>query len=1012
MINKKVHKLFNSLLKTLLFLGVLSGGLTQAQVAKNYNGGQLVQNFLTLNVTPGPTYTFNGSANLQHLGVVNSALEGWHLYSNAQAISSYVEEDGDSSSWGYYAYGSPSSPDLALGMIGVNFGTLDARIGLILKNNTSEILDRLYIRYKGEQWRDGTPANPLNPDEIRCHFLLTSTPNDITGSITGLYTITNTFTAPNNNVNGTTYNGNDSLNSEIIEDFIPTSVSSPSIQWQPNQYLIVVFQDYLVSGPNDGLAIDDFEFSAVSNPIVNPVSVCSGTNASLLISNYISGTTYNCYASATGGTPLSSTLNNTITVTPTGNTTYYIEAKIGDLVSKRTPVAVSIVSTPSITTPVSDQIKCFGASISAITFTGPVPGTIYSWTNNQTGIGLAASGATSVPAFITTNSGNTPLVGTITVTPYFTNTNIPLTCPGTPKGYNITVNPLPTIDNVSDKTVCLGNAISSINFTGTVPGTAYSWTSSNNAIGMPSSGTTSIAQFTPINTGNAPVSTTITVTPKYSNITVCNGQPLTFDITVNPTPSISNMTGDQKRCHGDSTSNISVTGPVVGTVYSWTNSHPSITPASVASGAGNIASFPPINTGNAGIIAKIIYTPQFTNNDITCYGMSDSATITVNPIPDVEVIPDQVYCKGIGTQEIIFTGFVNDATYSWTISNSSSIGAQPNGIDKINPFVPVNSTNTAITSTVTVSPKYTFNSKTCNGTSKNFTITVNPNAIVDAGEDTSVCANGQLLLQGSTRIINGDTLGATWSATQGGGFSNTSDFNATFTPSSPEGFDIIRLTTADPDGAGPCPSEMDEIFITIRKVPVFTPDNQYMVESGKSLSLNLDDNCDTDAKYNWEWTVLEGGVTENVKTGTTQDNLNQGFTNFKNATSLVQYEVIPSKVYTASPNDTTTCIGDMKTFKVKVVPVNGEGDLSGLLIPDAFSPNGDGKNDSWMIEYLQNVNPNDFKVEIYNRAGALITSSETLDISWNGENGLDGTYWYVIYKGGKNVKMGDFLLIR
>ncbi|MBX9781905.1 MAG: DUF2341 domain-containing protein, partial [Chitinophagaceae bacterium] len=75
------------------------------------------------------------------------------------------------------------------------------------------------------------------------------------------------------------------------------------------------------------------------------------------------------------------------------------------------------VSSPPDVNPVTNQSVCTNSSTNAITFSGSVPGTIYNWTNNNTSIGLAASGTGNIAAFTATNSGTTPVTATITVTP-------------------------------------------------------------------------------------------------------------------------------------------------------------------------------------------------------------------------------------------------------------------------------------------------------------------------------------------------------------------------------------------------------------------------------------------------------------------------------------------------------------------------------------------------------------------------------------------------------------------
>ncbi|MDQ1140237.1 immunoglobulin domain-containing protein [Pedobacter agri] len=80
----------------------------------------------------------------------------------------------------------------------------------------------------------------------------------------------------------------------------------------------------------------------VNAPVVANATVCSGSPATLTVSNLIAGVTYNWYG-ATGTTPLATNNNGTfITPAVTSETVFYVEAVSGTAVSARTAVTVSI----------------------------------------------------------------------------------------------------------------------------------------------------------------------------------------------------------------------------------------------------------------------------------------------------------------------------------------------------------------------------------------------------------------------------------------------------------------------------------------------------------------------------------------------------------------------------------------------------------------------------------------------------------------------------------------------
>jgi gliding motility-associated-like protein len=103
----------------------------------------------------------------------------------------------------------------------------------------------------------------------------------------------------------------------------------------------------------------------------------------------------------------------------------------------------------------------------------------------------------------------------------------------------------------------------------------------------------------------------------------------------------------------------------------------------------------------------------------------------------------------------------------------------------------------------------------------------------------------------------------------------------------------------------------------------------------------------------------------------------------------------------------TNAEGCSTTFTVQVVQQT-------LIIPNIFSPNGDGIHDKWVIENLENFPGN--VVQIYNRYGQLVFKM-TNYTPWDGKvNGRDmpvGTYYYIIdAKNGQKPTTGYIDIIR
>jgi gliding motility-associated-like protein len=109
--------------------------------------------------------------------------------------------------------------------------------------------------------------------------------------------------------------------------------------------------------------------------------------------------------------------------------------------------------------------------------------------------------------------------------------------------------------------------------------------------------------------------------------------------------------------------------------------------------------------------------------------------------------------------------------------------------------------------------------------------------------------------------------------------------------------------------------------------------------------------------------------------------------------------------YTLTTTGAGGCTATDQVF-VKVLKL-----LSG---PNAFSPNGDGINDTWTVPYLRDYP--DSKVEIFSRSGQLVFTAKG-SVVWNGKlNGQSlpvGTYYYVITpKSGRNPFSGSITIIK
>ena len=225
--------------------------------------------------------------------------------------------------------------------------------------------------------------------------------------------------------------------------------------------------------------------TATTNVVVNALAPIIGAN------NVCVGSTTTLTAS---GTPanlnpwwstnqLVATVNSAGVVTgiAPGNTLIIYTNSSGCTVNKF--FSVNALPSASITAG-GPTTFCAGGSV---TLTASA-GTSYSWSNgaNSQSITVSEAGAYTV----TVSNG---------------------ACSATSAATVVTVNPLPVVNAVSNQVVCANAATTAVNFTGT--GSQYTWTNDNPSIGLAASGSGSIPSFTALNATNAPLVSTVTVTP-------------------------------------------------------------------------------------------------------------------------------------------------------------------------------------------------------------------------------------------------------------------------------------------------------------------------------------------------------------------------------------------------------------------------------------------------------------------------------------------------------------------
>ena len=380
-------------------------------------------------------------------------------------------------------------------------------------------------------------------------------------------------------------------------------------------------------------------------------------------------------------------------------------------------------------------VVCNNALTEAIEFSTEIEATegeiTYAWTNDNPAIGLDAEGTGNIAAFTAINAGTAPVVANLTVTPTLMHNGNP--CVGSTLEFTITVNPTPAVEAIANQVVCNGAEVEAVTFATTATGgeVTYAWTNDTPAIGLEAEGTGNIAAFTAVNAGTAPVVATIAVTPTFDGM--CAGEPLTFTITVNPTPVVEAV-ANQVVCNGAEVNAINFATTATGgeVTYAWVNDNPEI--GLPAEGTGNIAAFMATNTTSAAVVANITVTPTF---DGACVGEAVSFSITVLPQVVMDAVENLAICHNMQA-EVNFTTTITDGTVTYAWSNDNpAIGLAAEGNGNIS-FTALNETSSEIVANVTVTPTYTMGENVCVGEAVTFTVTVYPSTTVDPVENQTV----------------------------------------------------------------------------------------------------------------------------------------------------------------------------------------------------------------------------------------------------------------------------------
>lgn len=431
-----------------------------------------------------------------------------------------------------------------------------------------------------------------------------------------------------------------------------------------------------------------------------------------------------------GGTPATSTAANPGTVVYATAGSYTTTLTItNDCGFTTLTNLVMVKEVPTITAP-ADLSFCAGAASGVITFTGNPTTTTYAWRNDNTASGLAASGTGNIAGFTTRNTGLTPIIANITVTP--SNNG----CNGTPVTFKITINPKPLAPTVtSPLTYCVNDVATALTATAAT-GNTLNWYSNSTL-------TTKLTEA-PTPATAAAGATTYYVT--QTNATDCESVAASVIINVNPAIGNNTISADQTICYNNIPAQLRGAGTLSGGTGQYTFQWQSSADGAVwtnINGATGATYSPPALTASTQF-KRVAFSGNcsLSSNAVTInvqgllgnYNIGSSQTICSNTAP--ELLSGQAPTGGNGTFAYQWESSLNNST--WTIiPDATAADYQPAALTALTYYRRLTS------------------SGTCSNYSSVVTISIIPQPVANAGTDARICAetyqlNGNVPAAGTT----------------------------------------------------------------------------------------------------------------------------------------------------------------------------------------------------------------------------------------------------------------------
>lgn len=311
---------------------------------------------------------------------------------------------------------------------------------------------------------------------------------------------------------------------------------------------------------------------------------------------------------------------------------------------------------------------------------------------------------------------------------------------------------------------------------------------------------------------------------------LCVGDTFTVTVTVQPEPTAEPLV---LTVCSDETLNVDLGDQITNGVgiqgynYTVSSSNQDSVPAATARTDTSNANITDTYTNTTASAVTITYTvtPISTAN---CVGDTFTVTVTVDPEPVMSSALSATVCSNTATGVVLSVAVGSVAADSFRVVSINSnglisTGGSPAVVTTANDSIIADDVweNTSASAVDVIYSVLAISDMGCYGDTMNITVTIDPEVLVEAGTPLTICSNGVLTLADLGATITGGTTSGTWTTSGTGSFNNGGVFGSatSYTPSEADkDAKQVTLTLTSADPAGPCPSVLDTVVITIDDV--------------------------------------------------------------------------------------------------------------------------------------------------------------------------------------------------